>query len=107
MPAFLNAEIKEMDGPTHTAPHAITIVAPLFDEAAALTLGQALETALTVGGGGQTWPDNAQQVRASEAGLMWLHACPTAFTSPLPAGLRLDGFVTPTIVRFEVFFNFI
>jgi Asp-tRNA(Asn)/Glu-tRNA(Gln) amidotransferase A subunit family amidase len=48
MPAFLNAEIKEMDGPTHTAPHAITIVAPLFDEAAALTLGQALETALAV-----------------------------------------------------------
>jgi Asp-tRNA(Asn)/Glu-tRNA(Gln) amidotransferase A subunit family amidase len=48
MPAFLNAEIKEMDGPAHTVPHAITIVAPLFEEAAALTLGQALETALAV-----------------------------------------------------------
>jgi hypothetical protein len=40
MPAFRNAEIKEMDGPTHTARHAITIVAPLFDEAAALTSGK-------------------------------------------------------------------
>jgi Asp-tRNA(Asn)/Glu-tRNA(Gln) amidotransferase A subunit family amidase len=48
MPAFLNAEIKEIDGPTHTVPHAITIVAPLFDEAAALTLGRALEVSLAV-----------------------------------------------------------
>lgn len=48
MPAFLNAEIREMDGPAHTVPHAITIVAPLFEEAAALTLGQALEIALAV-----------------------------------------------------------
>jgi Asp-tRNA(Asn)/Glu-tRNA(Gln) amidotransferase A subunit family amidase len=48
MPAFLDAEVKELDGPTHSVPHAITIMAPLFDEAAALTLGRALETALTV-----------------------------------------------------------
>jgi Asp-tRNA(Asn)/Glu-tRNA(Gln) amidotransferase A subunit family amidase len=48
MPAFLNAEIREMDGPAHTVPHAITIVAPLFDEAAALTLGRALEVSLAV-----------------------------------------------------------
>ncbi len=48
MPAFLHAEIKEADGPAHTVPHAITIVAPLFDEAAALTLGRALEAALAV-----------------------------------------------------------
>jgi hypothetical protein len=48
MPAFLGAEIKEMDGAARTVPHAITIVAPLFDEAAALTLGYALETALAL-----------------------------------------------------------
>jgi Asp-tRNA(Asn)/Glu-tRNA(Gln) amidotransferase A subunit family amidase len=48
MPAYLDAEIKEMEGPTHTVPYAITIVAPLFDEAAALTLGRALEAALAV-----------------------------------------------------------
>lgn len=48
MPAFLNVEIKEMDGPAHFVPHAITIVAPLFDEAAALTLGRALEVSLAV-----------------------------------------------------------
>lgn len=48
MPAFLNAEIKEMDGPTHSVPHGITIVAPLFEEATALTLGLALEAALGV-----------------------------------------------------------
>lgn len=48
MPAFLGAEIKETEGPTHTAPHAITIVAPLFDEAAALTLGHALEAHLGI-----------------------------------------------------------
>jgi Asp-tRNA(Asn)/Glu-tRNA(Gln) amidotransferase A subunit family amidase len=48
MPAFLDAEIREIDGPAHTVPHAITIVAPLFDEAAALTLGHALERALDV-----------------------------------------------------------
>jgi Asp-tRNA(Asn)/Glu-tRNA(Gln) amidotransferase A subunit family amidase len=48
MPAYLDATIKEKDGPTHTVPYGITIVAPLFDEAAALTLGRALETALDV-----------------------------------------------------------
>ena len=48
MPAFLNAEVEEMDGPMHTVPHAITIVAPLFDEAAALTLGQGMEVSLGV-----------------------------------------------------------
>jgi Asp-tRNA(Asn)/Glu-tRNA(Gln) amidotransferase A subunit family amidase len=48
MPAFLHGEIKETDGPAHTVPRAITIVAPLFDEAAALTLGRALEAALAV-----------------------------------------------------------
>jgi Asp-tRNA(Asn)/Glu-tRNA(Gln) amidotransferase A subunit family amidase len=48
MPAFPGAEIKETEGPTHVVPHAITIVAPLFDEAAALTLGQALEAALAI-----------------------------------------------------------
>jgi Asp-tRNA(Asn)/Glu-tRNA(Gln) amidotransferase A subunit family amidase len=47
-PAYLDAEIKEKDGPPHTAPYGITIVASLFDEAAALTLGRALETALGV-----------------------------------------------------------
>jgi Asp-tRNA(Asn)/Glu-tRNA(Gln) amidotransferase A subunit family amidase len=48
MPAFLHAEIRQMDGPAHTVPHAITMMAPLFDEAAALTLGRALEAALAV-----------------------------------------------------------
>jgi len=48
MPAYLDAEIKEKDGPVCTVPYGITIVAPLFDEAAALTLGRALETALGV-----------------------------------------------------------
>ncbi len=48
MPSFLHAEIKEADGLSHTVPYAITIVAPLFDEAAALTLGRALEAALAV-----------------------------------------------------------
>jgi Asp-tRNA(Asn)/Glu-tRNA(Gln) amidotransferase A subunit family amidase len=48
MPAFLDAAIRQTDGPAHTVPHAITIVAPLFDEAAALTLGHALEAALGV-----------------------------------------------------------
>ena len=48
MPAFLHAEIKQGDGPARAVPHAITIVAPLFDEAAALTLGRALESALGV-----------------------------------------------------------
>ena len=32
----------------HAVPYAITVMAPLFDEAAALTLGRALETALDV-----------------------------------------------------------
>jgi len=45
MPAFLHAEIKEADGPAYTVPYAITVVAPLFQEAAALTLGRALEAA--------------------------------------------------------------
>ena len=48
IPAFLGAEIKEMDRPARTVPHAIAIVAPLFDEAAALTLGHALEAALAI-----------------------------------------------------------
>jgi Asp-tRNA(Asn)/Glu-tRNA(Gln) amidotransferase A subunit family amidase len=48
MPAFLGAEIKEAEGLAHTVPHAITIVAPLFDEAAALTLGNALEARLGI-----------------------------------------------------------
>jgi Asp-tRNA(Asn)/Glu-tRNA(Gln) amidotransferase A subunit family amidase len=48
MPAFLGAEIKEAEGPAHTVPHSITIVAPLFDEAAALTLGNALEARLAI-----------------------------------------------------------
>lgn len=48
MPAFLHARVQEAEGPAHMVPHAITIVAPLFDEAAALTLGQALEAALAV-----------------------------------------------------------
>jgi Asp-tRNA(Asn)/Glu-tRNA(Gln) amidotransferase A subunit family amidase len=48
MPAFLHAPVQEAEGPAHTVPHAITIVAPLFDEAAALTLGRALEAALAV-----------------------------------------------------------
>jgi Asp-tRNA(Asn)/Glu-tRNA(Gln) amidotransferase A subunit family amidase len=48
MPAYLDAEIKQKDGPTQTVPYGITVVAPLFDEAAALTLGRALEAALGV-----------------------------------------------------------
>ncbi len=48
MPAFLHGAITEKDGPAHNVPHAITIVAPLFDEAAALTLGRALEAAFAV-----------------------------------------------------------
>ena len=48
MPAYLDATIKEKDGPACTVPYGITIVAPLFDEAAALTLGRALELALGV-----------------------------------------------------------
>jgi Asp-tRNA(Asn)/Glu-tRNA(Gln) amidotransferase A subunit family amidase len=48
MPAYLDAEIKEKDGPAHAVPYGITIVAPLFDEAAALTLGHALEKNLGV-----------------------------------------------------------
>ena len=48
MPAFLARQIEEADGPAHTVPHAITIMAPLFEEAAALTLGRALEAALAV-----------------------------------------------------------
>jgi Asp-tRNA(Asn)/Glu-tRNA(Gln) amidotransferase A subunit family amidase len=41
-------EAPATDGPTRVVPHAITIVAPLFDEAAALTLGRAVEAALAV-----------------------------------------------------------
>jgi Asp-tRNA(Asn)/Glu-tRNA(Gln) amidotransferase A subunit family amidase len=48
IPAYLDAEIKEKDGPAHIVPYGITIVAPLFEEAAALTLGRALETSLGV-----------------------------------------------------------
>jgi Asp-tRNA(Asn)/Glu-tRNA(Gln) amidotransferase A subunit family amidase len=48
MPAYLDARIKEKDGPAQTVPYGITIVAPLFEEATALTLGRALETALGV-----------------------------------------------------------
>ena len=55
MPAFLHAEIKEADGPAHTVPHAVTIVAPLFQEAAALTLGRALEAAWAVAGRRPNW----------------------------------------------------
>jgi Asp-tRNA(Asn)/Glu-tRNA(Gln) amidotransferase A subunit family amidase len=48
MPAYMDANIKEKDGPVHTVPYGITIVTPLFNEAAALTLGRALETSLGV-----------------------------------------------------------
>jgi Asp-tRNA(Asn)/Glu-tRNA(Gln) amidotransferase A subunit family amidase len=41
-------EIPAMDGSAYTVPYAITIVAPLFEEAVALTLGRALEAALAV-----------------------------------------------------------
>ena len=57
MPAFLHAEIREADGPAHTVPHAITIVAPLFQEAAALTLGRALEAAWAVADRRPNWGD--------------------------------------------------
>jgi len=104
MPAFLNVEIKEMDGPAHFVPHAITIVAPLFDAplAARWRPRWASHT------GGQSQPDN------SPAGV-----CPRGrfdvaprmsnrhFTAPCRLASALDGFVTPTIVRFEVIFNFI
>ena len=48
MPAYLNARITEADGAEHTVPHAMSILAPLFAESAALTFGRALETALGV-----------------------------------------------------------
>ncbi len=48
MPAYLNAPVQEAHGPAHEVPHAISILAPLFDEAKALTLGRALEQALGV-----------------------------------------------------------
>jgi Asp-tRNA(Asn)/Glu-tRNA(Gln) amidotransferase A subunit family amidase len=48
MPAFLHGAIKQADGPAFTVPHAITIMPPLFDEAAALTLGRALEASFAV-----------------------------------------------------------
>jgi Asp-tRNA(Asn)/Glu-tRNA(Gln) amidotransferase A subunit family amidase len=48
MPAYLNAPVVEAEGPVHRVPHAISILAPLFDEAAALSLGRALERSLGV-----------------------------------------------------------
>ena len=48
MPAFLDAAIRQTDGPARNVPYGVTIVAPLFGEAAALTLGRALEAALGV-----------------------------------------------------------
>lgn len=48
MPAYFDAVIKEKAGPAYKVPYGITIVAPLFDEAAALTLGRGLEIALCV-----------------------------------------------------------
>ncbi len=48
MPAFLNAPTQHAAGPKHKVPHGIGILAPLFDEAAALTLGRALEASLNV-----------------------------------------------------------
>jgi Asp-tRNA(Asn)/Glu-tRNA(Gln) amidotransferase A subunit family amidase len=48
MPAFLHGKIEEAEGPAHTVPHAITIMPPLFDEGAALTLGRAMERTLAV-----------------------------------------------------------
>jgi Asp-tRNA(Asn)/Glu-tRNA(Gln) amidotransferase A subunit family amidase len=50
MPAYLNAPVATAEGPTHTVPHAISIVGPLFDEAKVLTLGRALEASLCVAG---------------------------------------------------------
>ena len=50
LPAYLNAPVVTDDGPAHTVPHAISLMAPLFDEAKALTLGRALEAALGVAG---------------------------------------------------------
>ena len=43
MPAFLHAEARQTEGVAHTVPHPITLMSGLFDEAAALTLGRALE----------------------------------------------------------------
>ena len=43
MPAFLNAQVVEAEGPEFAVPHAISVLAPLFDEAAALRLGRVLE----------------------------------------------------------------
>ena len=43
MPAFLHAEARQSEGPPHDVPHPITLMSGLFDEAAALTLGRALE----------------------------------------------------------------
>ena len=42
--------VVEAEGPVHLVPHAISILAPLFDEAAALALGRALEGTLGVAG---------------------------------------------------------
>jgi Asp-tRNA(Asn)/Glu-tRNA(Gln) amidotransferase A subunit family amidase len=50
MPAFLHASVVHAEGPAHVVPHAIQMMAGLFDEAAALTLGRALEAALEVAG---------------------------------------------------------
>ena len=48
MPEFLHAPAKLAEGPTHTVPHAIALMSGLFDEAAALTLGRALEQSLAI-----------------------------------------------------------
>ncbi len=48
MPAYLNADVTEADGREHSVPHAISILGPLFGEAAALTLGRTLEAELGV-----------------------------------------------------------
>ncbi len=48
MPAYLNAAVAFEDGVEHRVPHAMSILGPLFGEAAALSLGRALEVALGV-----------------------------------------------------------
>lgn len=48
MPAFLHAEARQTQGAPHTVPHPITLMSGLFNEAAALTLGRALEAHLAI-----------------------------------------------------------